>query len=88
MSFQKQRLIHLIVFIQLVTLQLRLWHRLQVHQYGGQSFSLGHLAPFVQVSRDKITEEVMKERDEVGVNYSDEQLKMIVERRRVRDEIT
>ena len=57
------------------------------NQYGGQSFSLGHLAPFVQVSRDKITKEVMKERDEVGVNYSDEQLKMIVERR-LRDEIT
>ena len=57
------------------------------NQYGGQSFSLGNLAPFVQVSRDKITEEVMKERDEVGVNYSDEQLKMIVERR-LRDEIT
>ena len=57
------------------------------NQYGGQSFSLGHLAPFVQVSRDKITEEVMKERDEVGVNYSDEQLKMIVERR-LHDEIT
>ena len=57
------------------------------NQYGGQSFSLGHLAPFVQVSRDKITKEVMKERDEVGINYSDEQLKMIVERR-LRDEIT
>ena len=57
------------------------------NQYGGQSFSLGHLAPFVQVSRDKITKEVMNERDEVGVNYSDEQLKMIVERR-LRDEIT
>lgn len=57
------------------------------NQYGGQSFSLGHLAPFVQVSRDKITKEVMKERDEVGVNYSDKQLKMIVERR-LRDEIT
>ena len=57
------------------------------NQYGGQSFSLGHLAPFVQVSRDKITKEVIKERDEVGVNYSDEQLKMIVERR-LRDEIT
>ena len=57
------------------------------NQYGGQSFSLGHLAPFVQVSRDKITKEVMKERDEVGVNYSDEQLKVIVERR-LRDEIT
>ena len=86
-AFQKQRLIHLIVFIQLVTLQLRLWHRLQVTSTADSHFPLGHLAPFVQVSRDKITKEVMKERDEVGVNYSDEQLKMIVERR-LRDEIT
>ncbi len=57
------------------------------NQYGGQSFSLGHLAPFVQVSREKITKEVMKEREEVGVDYTDTQLKQIVERR-LRDEIT
>lgn len=57
------------------------------NQYGGQSFSLGHLAPFVQVSREKITKEVMKEREEVGIDYTDDQLKQIVERR-LRDEIT
>lgn len=56
------------------------------NQYGGQSFSLGHLAPFVQVSREKITKEVLAERDEIGMDYSDEQVKKIVERR-LKDEI-
>ena len=56
------------------------------NQYGGQSFSLGHLAPFVQVSREKITKEVLAEREEIGMNYSDEQVKKIVERR-LKDEI-
>ena len=49
------------------------------NQYGGQSFSLGHLAPFVQISRDKITKEVLAEREQIGLNYSDEQVKKIVE---------
>ena len=56
------------------------------NQYGGQSFSLGHLAPFVQISRDKITKEVLAEREQIGLNYSDEQVKKIVERR-LKDEI-
>ncbi len=56
------------------------------NQYGGQSFSLGHLAPFVQVSREKITKEVLAEREEVGLDYSDDQVKQIVERR-LKDEI-
>ena len=56
------------------------------NQYGGQSFSLGHLAPFVQVSREKITKEVLAERDELNLNYSDEQVKQIAERR-LKDEI-
>lgn len=56
------------------------------NQYGGQSFSLGHLAPFVQVSREKITKEVLAERDEFNLNYSDEQVKQIAERR-LKDEI-
>ena len=56
------------------------------NQYGGQSFSLGHLAPFVQVSREKITKEVLAEREQIGLNYSDEQVKKIVERR-LKDEI-
>ena len=56
------------------------------NQYGGQSFSLGHLAPFVQISRDKITKEVLAEREQIGLNYSDEQVKKIVDRR-LKDEI-
>ena len=56
------------------------------NQYGGQSFSLGHLAPFVQVSREKITKEVLAEREEVGLEYSEDQVKQIVERR-LKDEI-
>ena len=56
------------------------------NQYGGQSFSLGHLAPFVQVSREKITKEVLAERNELNLNYSDEQVKQIAERR-LKDEI-
>ncbi|MCI8956752.1 MAG: anaerobic ribonucleoside-triphosphate reductase [Eubacterium sp.] len=56
------------------------------NQYGGQSFSLAHLAPFVQISREKITKEVMAEQEEIGLRYTDEQIKKIVERR-LKDEI-
>lgn len=56
------------------------------NQYGGQSFSLAHLAPFVQVSREKITKEVLAEQEEIGVQYTEEQIKKIVERR-LKDEI-
>ncbi len=56
------------------------------NQYGGQSFSLAHLAPFVQVSREKITKEVLAEQEEIGVQYTDGQIKKIVERR-LKDEI-
>lgn len=56
------------------------------NQYGGQSFSLAHLAPFVQISREKITKEVLAEQDEIGIQYTDEQVKKIVERR-LKDEI-
>ena len=55
-------------------------------QYGGQSISLTHLAPFVQVSRDKITKEVLEEFKIANVTPTDDQLKTIVEKR-VRDEI-
>ncbi len=55
-------------------------------QYGGQSISLTHLAPFVQVSRDKITKEVIEEFKIANVTPTDDQLKTIVEKR-VRDEI-
>ena len=56
------------------------------NQYGGQSISLTHLAPFVQVSRQKITKLVLREFDELGVVPTGEKVESIVERR-VREEI-
>ena len=56
------------------------------NQYGGQSISLSHLAPFVQVSREKITKEVIKEFEDNDISYKEEQIKNIVESR-VREEI-
>ena len=51
------------------------------NQYGGQSISLAHLAPFVQVSRNKIRTEVLEEMKLVGTEYPDDILNEIVERR-------
>ena len=56
------------------------------NQYGGQSISLAHLAPFVQTSREKIREIVRKEMELVGVQPSGEKFDEIVESR-LRDEI-
>ncbi|MDY3339712.1 anaerobic ribonucleoside-triphosphate reductase [Collinsella sp. HCP28S3_H5] len=55
-------------------------------QYGGQSISLTHLAPFVEVSRQKIRGEVARELDELGVSASAEKVREVVEER-LRDEI-
>ncbi|MBQ3234609.1 MAG: anaerobic ribonucleoside-triphosphate reductase [Clostridia bacterium] len=55
-------------------------------QYGGQSISLTHLAPFVQISREKITAEVKEEFKDANVNVSEEALARIVEKR-VREEV-
>lgn len=51
------------------------------NQYGGQSISLAHLAPFVQVSRDKIRAEVLQEMEMVGIDYPKQVLNDIVEGR-------
>ena len=56
------------------------------NQYGGQSISLAHLAPFVQVSREKIRNAVKKEAEDFGVEASDEQIRKVTEER-LRDEI-
>ena len=56
------------------------------NQYGGQSISLTHLAPFVQVSREKITQEVEDELKLVGADIAPEKKVEIIEKR-VRDEI-
>ena len=55
-------------------------------QYGGQSISLAHLAPFVEVSRQKIRKEVINELTEAGAPYNDEIIHKITEQR-VRKEI-
>ena len=56
------------------------------NQYGGQSISLAHLAPFVQVSREKIAKEVKKEIELTHANLTEEQIKTVVEMR-LREEI-
>ena len=56
------------------------------NQYGGQSISLSHLAPFVQVSREKIRKEVLEENKLTGASLNEEQINLIVERR-LREEI-
>ncbi len=56
------------------------------NQYGGQSISLTHLAPFVQVSREKIRTAVLSEMEAIGATPSEEQISTIVEER-LREEI-
>ena len=56
------------------------------NQYGGQSISLTHLAPFVQVSRDKIRASVRSEFDAVGVAVTEDDINAIAEKR-LREEI-
>ncbi len=56
------------------------------NQYGGQSISLAHLAPFVQVSRDKIRKTVMDEIEKLEVPYDAEKVDRITEDR-LREEI-
>ena len=51
------------------------------NQYGGQSISLAHLAPFVQVSREKIRRETLAEIEELGVHPTEEKINDIVEKR-------
>ena len=55
-------------------------------QYGGQSISLTHLAPFVEVSRQKIRREVTRELEELGVTADEGEISKVVEDR-LRDEI-
>ena len=55
-------------------------------QYGGQSISLAHLAPFVEVSRKKIRKEVIEELSELGAEFDDELVHKFTEKR-VRQEI-
>lgn len=51
------------------------------NQYGGQSISLAHLAPFVQISREKIHRETIAEFEELGIEISKEKIAEVVEKR-------
>ena len=56
------------------------------NQYGGQSFTLSHLAPFVDISRQKLRESVIEERSACGESMDEEIIDKIVEHR-LMDEI-
>ena len=56
------------------------------NQYGGQSFSLAHLAPFVDISRKKLREHVIADRKACGESMDDEIIDKITERR-LREEV-
>ena len=56
------------------------------NQYGGQSISLTHLAPFVDVSRKKIRRDVEAEMKDLGIDPGEEKISEIVEKR-LREEI-
>ena len=49
--------------------------------YGGQTMSLSHLAPYVRVSENKIRQEVISEGLENGLNYTEEQIEGITQKR-------
>ena len=51
------------------------------NQYGGQSFTLSHLAPFVDVSRKKIRKQVQEEREECGESLDPEIIEKVTEKR-------
>ena len=56
------------------------------NQYGGQSISLTHLAPFVQISREKIRAAVLRELAELGAQADEDAVSRVVEER-LREEI-
>ena len=56
------------------------------NQYGGQSFTLAHLAPFVDISRKKLRKNVIEERKECGESLDEAIIDKVVERR-LREEV-
>ena len=56
-------------------------------QYGGQSISLSHLAPFVQTSREKIKKQLISECEQFGFEMDEDKLSALVEKR-LRDEVS
>lgn len=56
------------------------------NQFGGQSFTLAHLVPFVEMSRQKIRKDVTQNFKDAGIEASEEQIALVVEKQ-LRDEI-
>ena len=56
-------------------------------QYGGQSISLSHLAPFVQISREKLRREIIEETKQFDIEMTEEQITSLTEKR-VREEVS
>ena len=56
-------------------------------QYGGQSISLSHLAPFVQISREKLRKEIIEETKQFNIEMTEEQITSLTEKR-VREEVS
>ena len=54
-------------------------------QYGGQSISLTHLAPFVDISRKKIYSEVVEELEAAGIDVSEQKVSEITEKRLLKE---
>lgn len=57
------------------------------NQYGGQSFTLAHLAPFVDISRQKLRKQVVQEMEAIGEKIDQEKVEKVAEIR-LKDEIT
>lgn len=68
-------------FVVACTVTTQIVAQVASNQYGGQSISLAHLAPFVDISRQKIRREVIAEHEEVGYPISSEAVDYISERR-------
>lgn len=68
-------------FLTACTVTTQIIAQVASSQYGGQSISLEHLAPFVDVSRHKIRLETISEWNEEGIEYTEEQLNHVVEKK-------
>lgn len=64
-----------------VTLATQIVIQIASSQYGGQTISLAHLAPFVRASYEKHKKEVREEGIKVGIVYTDDQIKAIADER-------
>ena len=74
-------------FITAATIATQIIAQVASSQYGGQSITLSHLAPFVDVSRQKFRKEVKEEFETIGLELDDEKINALAEER-LKKEIT